>query len=106
MTFTLNGIGTRLVGKRALTEQEYYRYNDKCPYKYDEVKYWIATKAFVILFIPVIPLDTIIGTDVFVYKNMKTLESIQSPYMYNFYSNYIYPIPHTYPQIFPKTPLP
>lgn len=65
MTGTLNGVGTQLSGKRFLNEQEIKKWAEFLPYR-PNVKlhdYKICTKAFVILFFPVIPLETFIYYD-------------------------------------------
>lgn len=64
MTYMINGIGTRLCGSRELTKEEYNEHLNDLPYRYDEIVYRIATKAFVILFLPICPSETIIYADV------------------------------------------
>jgi hypothetical protein len=64
MTSTFNGFGTRLCGKRNLTYEEYTEHRDHLPYDFNDVVYKIATEAFVALFIPIVPLNTIIYVDV------------------------------------------
>lgn len=64
MTYTINGIGTRLCGSRELTQEEYNEHVNDLPYRYDEIVYRIATKAFVVLFLPICPLETIIYANV------------------------------------------
>ncbi len=62
MTSTVNGIGTHLSGSRELTEEELNEWGEKLPYIHgltrNQLK--IATKSFVLLFLPVIPLETVI----------------------------------------------
>lgn len=62
MTSTINGIGTHLSGGRELTEEEYKLWGEKLPFIPGLNKKYlrIATKSFVVLFLPLIPLETII----------------------------------------------
>lgn len=65
MTGTVNSIGTQLSGKRSLSEEEIKKWEEFLPYS-PNVKlhdYKICTKAFVIFFLPLIPLETIVYYD-------------------------------------------
>ena len=57
-------IGISIFGKRRLTRDEYTENSDTLPYPYDDVIYNIATRAYVILWLPIFPTDTIIYVDV------------------------------------------
>ena len=61
MTYTLNGIGTRLVGERKLTKEEITKWKNRFPQCDADVSYFnIATECFVFFYVPIIPLKTII----------------------------------------------
>jgi hypothetical protein len=64
VTYMINGIGTRICGSRDLTKSEYIQHIDRMEYEYGEVRHKIGTVAFCVLFIPIIPIETIIYTDV------------------------------------------
>jgi hypothetical protein len=71
MTFTLNGIGTGLRGTRQITPQEYGRWKRHLPENVDLSCFYLTTKCFVILWLPLIPLQTF----VLVYPKTKWHES-------------------------------
>jgi len=60
MTFTINGIGTRLCGARRIKKEEAEKWADNFPYSLNRTiyDYMVATEAFVFLFIPILPLRT------------------------------------------------
>ena len=62
MTHTVNGIGTHLSGSEELTEEEFNEWGEKLPYIHGLTKSQlrIATKSFVIIFLPIIPLETVV----------------------------------------------
>jgi hypothetical protein len=62
MTSTVNGIGTHLSGQRQLTPQEVKKWGEKIPYipGLKQSQLYIATKSFVLLFLPIIPLETVV----------------------------------------------
>lgn len=62
MTYTLNGIGTGIRGTRQLTDAEFKEWSEHFPYATHLTKqhYFIGTEAFVVLFVPIIPLKTFV----------------------------------------------
>ena len=60
---TFNSIWTKLCGERNLTVQEYEDHKDQLPYDFNDVQYKIATNAIVVLYLPVLPVETLIYID-------------------------------------------
>lgn len=62
MTNTVNGIGTYLSGERNITDEELIHWSENLPIKpyTPSPQFYMATKSFVILFLPLIPIKTFV----------------------------------------------
>jgi len=92
MTFSINGIGTSLVGTRWLNEMEFYEISKNKDFKEiikelpiekeeDLYRFQIATESFCIFFIPIIPLKT------FIYYSPRVKWHQSDKYIPLFYPN-------------------
>ncbi|KAB2942391.1 MAG: hypothetical protein MPEBLZ_04466 [Candidatus Methanoperedens nitroreducens] len=62
MTYNVNGIGTNLSGERKITVEELVRWSEYLPIKpyTRHPEFYIATESFVVLFLPIIPIETFV----------------------------------------------
>ena len=81
MTFTLNGVGTRISGGRALSDTELRKWSSKLPQtpEFRGVTYYIGTESLVFIYFPVIPLKSY----VYCYVQSKWYESSKYLQLFN-----------------------
>ena len=83
MTYTINGVGTQICGRRELTKEEIEKWSENLPYRPHVTvnDYYIGTEAFVFFFIPIIPLKTFVHY----YQSQKKFLGSETHYLICYY---------------------